>query len=274
MLMFEYLGYTGHVRLDSALWFACDATEAVVIVLLLYRRLWRTFPIFLLYVVQALIGDLGGAIILRFDGSAYNTWYLVETIADSLLLFGVLVELAWSVLRPIRPSLLRRAILPLIGVILTVGGAIWPFSDLPALAGASQQVHLIAHLQQTVSIMQIIFLFALIGGSQLLSIGWRDRELQIATGLGFFSLVSISIAVLHTHETLWVQYRQLLLVEIGAYICSMLYWVVSFVQKEAERREFTPEMRRVLLALAGAAHATRTALEESPRGQSDARRRR
>ena len=48
--------------------------------------------------------------------------------------------------------------------------------------------------------MRILFFLAIAGCSQLLSIGWRDRELQIATGLGFFSIVSLTVAMLHTSQ--------------------------------------------------------------------------
>ena len=95
---------------------------------------------------------------------------------------------------------------------------------------------------------QVVVFFALVAGGQLLSIGWRDRELQIATGLGFFSFVSIAMAFLQMHETSWAEYRQLISIEIGASICCLLYWIVSFAQREAKRREFTPEMQRILLA--------------------------
>jgi hypothetical protein len=50
---------------------------------------------------------------------------------------------------------------------------------------------------------------------------------------------------------------------VASYICSLLYWVFSFAQKEAERREFTPQMRSFLLAAAGAARTTRVALNDS-----------
>ena len=123
-------------------------------------------------------------------------------------------------------------------------------------------------LQQTVSILQIVFFIVLIAGSQLLSISWRDRELQIATGLGFFSFVDIASAVLQMHQTSYLQYRHLFRIEIGAYVCSLAYWVVCFMQQEAERRQFTPEMQRILLSVAGAAHATRIALTEPQTGES------
>jgi hypothetical protein len=45
--------------------------------------------------------------------------------------------------------------------------------------------------------------------------------------------------------------------------------VVSFAQKEAERREFTPQMRSFLLAAAGAARTTRVAMTESRKEKSE-----
>jgi len=249
------------------LWLGGDVADAAVIALFLYRRLWRYFPVFLLYVVWVLVGDAGGAIVFRSDHSGYATWYLTATVIDSILLFGVLVELAWSILRPVRASLSRRALIPVVGFVLAIGAAIWPFTALPGLAGASQERNLIAHLQQTVSIVQIIFFLALIACSQLLSIGWRDRELQIASGLGFFSFVGIATAILEMHGTSWVRYAHLFRIEIGANICTLAYLAVCFAQKEAKRREFTPEMQHILLAVAGAAHATRSALTDSRAGR-------
>jgi hypothetical protein len=48
----------------------------------------------------------------------------------------------------------------------------------------------------------------------------------------------------------------------------VLYWAYCFSQKEAARRAFTPEMQRLLLAVAGAAHSTRVALTESQTGMT------
>lgn len=234
---------------------------------LLYRRLWRAFPLFSAYIGWELIGDVGAKVVLHSFRSSYATWYLSETIVDSILLFGVLVELGWSILRPLRASLSRRALILVIGLILAVGAAVWPFAALPGLAGATGELRYLVQIGQTVSILQIVFFLALIASSQVLSIGWRDRELQIATGLGFFSVVSLATAALHMQETTVVQYRHLFRVEIGASICSLVYWIVSFAQKEAERREFTPEMQRILLAVAGAARANRVALTESRPGR-------
>jgi len=49
----------------------------------------------------------------------------------------------------------------------------------------------------------------------------------------------------------------------ASYSCCLLYWAYSFARKEAERREFTPQMQNFLLAMAGTARTTRMALADS-----------
>ena len=251
------------MSLDNALWLAGIVTEAAVFGLLLYRRVWRVLPVFCAYCVWDLLINTGNYAVRRFFLGSYLTVYLVETVVDSALQFGILVELSWSVLRPLRTSLSRRALVVVGVLIVAVGAAIWPFAAPSGLAYLSTEAHILVRLQQTVSILRILFFLALAAGSQLLSIGWRDRELQVATGLGFYSLVGISVAMLNTRPTMGPYYSLLNQVVIASYLCSLLYWVFSFAQKEAERREFTPQMQSLLLAVAGAARSTRVGLEDS-----------
>jgi hypothetical protein len=42
-----------------------------------------------------------------------------------------------------------------------------------------------------------------------------------------------------------------------------MYWVFCFAQKEPERREFSPQMQSMLLAVAGAARTTRLAMTDA-----------
>lgn len=258
------------MNLDLLFLFSGCIAEAAVIGLLLYRRLWRAFPFFLAYNVWSLIGSAGGYAIFRGNSKLYLTAYIVVVVVDSVLLFGVLVELGWSVLRPLRASLPRSALAVVAGLILALGAAIWPFAAFPGAVHLSREMAALMRMQQTFSILRVLAFVALAAGSQLLSIGWRDRELQIATGLGFNSLVGLGVAMLHMHQTTRAQYSNWNEVVVASYLCSLLYWVVSFARKEAERREFTPQMRSFLLAVAGAAHTTRIALEDS--GKADVRK--
>ncbi|MGB7546773.1 MAG: hypothetical protein WBM14_03410 [Terracidiphilus sp.] len=157
-------------------------------------------------------------------------------------------------------------------MILAVGAAIWPFAGIRSLSILDPGIRGIVHVQQTASILRVLVFLVMAGCSQVLSIGWRDRELQVATGLGFYSLVSLGAAMLHTHETTVNQYSHLNQFVVASYLCSLLYWVFSFAQKEAERREFTPQMQSFLLAVAGVARADRVALTDSSAAEERRRR--
>jgi len=193
-------------------------------------------------------------------------------VSDSLFQFGVLVEVSWSVLRPLRASLPRWTPLAVATLILIVGAAVWPFVSSPVLNTSPLASRMIFHVDETFAILRILFFLILAGCSQLLSIGWRDRELQIATGLGFYSLVSLAVAMRHTSQTYGTQYHLLDQLMAFSYVCSLAYWGVCFATKEAQRREFTPQMQSLLLAMAGTARSTRIALTESSVDKSRDRR--
>lgn len=262
------------MRLDDILSFVYIPVEAALIWLLLYKRVWRQFPFFFAYCAWDLSSNIVVRAFVHFDRSApsfdatYLHLYSVETIVDSAFLFCVLVEVGWSVLRPIRSSLTRGSLLVVGALILLAGAAIWPFSAFAGLAhAASRPWLLLAQLVQTVSTLRMLFFLLLAASSQLLSIGWRDRELQIATGLGFYSFVTIALSIFQAHQSTRSQYIVFYEFGVAAFLCSLLYWMYCFSQQEAERREFTPEMQRLLLAVAGAAHATRIGLTGSETGK-------
>jgi ABC-type transport system involved in cytochrome c biogenesis permease subunit len=152
----------------------------------------------------------------------------------------------------------------IVGILIAAAGAaIWPFAGIQGLSTFPAEWRNLVHVQQTASILRILFFLVLAGCSQLLSIGWRDRELQVATGLGFYSIISVAVAVLHSRQGMGQEYRNLNRFVAVSYLGSLVYWVVSFAQQEAERREFSPQMRSALLAAAGAARTTRVALTDS-----------
>ncbi len=248
------------LSVDTLIWLAATLTEVVVIGLLFYRRIWRTLPVFCGYCIWDVLSN----VIDHYYQAKYFQILFAQAILDSAFLICVLVELVWSVLRPLRASLPRSAMLLVGALIVVAGAAIWPFAALPGLEHATSRMGLVfAQLEQTTSILRILFFLLLAGGSQLLSIGWRDRELQVATGLGLYSIVSLTVSVLQTHQTTASQWVYLFRFETASYVCCLVYWAFSFARQEAERREFTPQMQNFLLAVAGSARATRVAMTES-----------
>lgn len=250
------------MSLDLAFWLAAIGAEIVFIAILCLKRVYRTLPVFCAYLGWVLLSDVGMMVISRQLPDRYFQAFLVEMPLDSLFQFCVLLELAWSVFRPLRASLPRWSILVLAAVILLVGLAVWPVAGKLALTGYPAQWHLLFQLQQTFSILRVLVFLALAALSQFLAIGWRDRELQIATGLGLYSLVSLGAQTLHTHPASPALFHGVDQIVMASYLCSLVYWTVSFLQKEAPRREFSPHMQSLLLSAAGAARSNRIALED------------
>lgn len=237
--------------------------EAATIIVVASRQGFRRFPVFTLYLVWSLVIDAGGYYLSVHNPNRYERLYPYEVAVDSLFQFGVLLELSRSVLRPVRNYLPKWFPIVLGVVILAVCAAIWPLARAAEVPDLSRELHRLLHLQQSFSILRILFFLLLAGCSQLLSLDWRDRELQIATGLGIYSMVSVAVSVLHARPQLRPMWDALSLVDQASFICALLYWSVSFVQREAERREFTPQMQNLVLAMAGTARSTRVALTES-----------
>jgi len=252
------------VTLDNQIWFATVVAEVAIVALLFYRRVWRTLPVFFIFCSWGLVSDVGNYVIQQHFSQSYTTAYFVETIVESILEFGILVELAWAVLRPIRASLPRRSLLVVCVLIVAAGAALWPFSGIRDLGHYPAVWRYLVHVQQTASFLRVLFFLLLAGCSQLLSIGWRDRELQVATGLGFYSVVSMGVTVLQSHQGMGQQYIHLNQFVSASYVLSVSYWAFSFATKEAARREFTPQMQSFLLAMAGTARTARISMAEPP----------
>ena len=253
------------MTLDNDLELVSSLLQTAVIALLFFRRIYRALPLFSAYLVWLLLAQGLNLILSKYPIQVYERGFLVVSLIDSAFLFCVLVELSMSVLKPIRSSLPRWTFLLVGGLLALAFVLVWPFATPPGVGQWNPASQRIIHLDITSSILQIVFVLALAGFSQLLSIGWRDRELQIATGLGFFSLVNLSVTLLHMNQGAGnsFQYHYLDDVVAGSFIVSMIYWIVSFAQKVPERREFTPQMQSFLLALAGQARSTRMAMTSS-----------
>jgi hypothetical protein len=249
------------VSLDTALLFAGIALEAGAIFVLFRQKITRILPVFSIYLIFSLLNDLGMLLIQKHFPGLYQSAFTVELPLDSVLQFGVLVELAWSVLKPFRSSLPRGALLAIAVLILIAAAAVWPITGATVLHYPAHW-RMLMRMEQTFSILRIIFFLALAGLSQLLAIGWRNRELQVATGLGIYSIASMGAAILHTHAAFVAQFNAIENLAAASYICSLIYWISSFLRKEAPRQEFSPQMQTFLLTVAGAARTNRMAIDD------------
>jgi hypothetical protein len=253
--------------LEPALWLLGVVLEAAIIGLLVQRRIARLLPVFFVYCCWNFISDLTSRMIqMRFGDQVYFRFFEIALSIDTVMLLSVLVELTWSVVRPYRASISRSFILKIAFGIIVLACIVWPFTGTGQLRLPHEWV-LVFRIQQTSATLRILFFLALAGMSQLLAIGWRNRELQIATGLGFYSLMSLGAILVHMHHLSAERFHYIDNLVSASYACSLIYWVVSFTQQEAPRQKFTPRMQNLLLTVAGTAGASRLKLEEDRKSQ-------
>ena len=137
----------------------------------------------------------------------------------------MLVELAWSVLRPFHAMPPRRVLAATALGVLFAGGLAWPFTMESGLAQMDWDYVLMIRLSLTFSILRVVFFLALAATSHWLTVGWRNRELQVATGLGMYSLVSLAGVMVHKHQAVKTDgYHWVELAISASYLVSLAYW--------------------------------------------------
>jgi hypothetical protein len=257
------------VAFDSILALSSAVGETVALAFLLRRGVGRILPVFCAYLAWTIVSDLTGLYFLFHPSfSSYIFFYKIEMIVDALLQFTVLVELGWSVLRPVRASLPRGTIFVLAGLVALAGILIWPLAGMTTPSYLKGQGITIFHLAQTFTILRIVCFLVMASFSQLLSIGWRDRELQIATGFGFYSIVSLIATLLYSHQSSSQGLHMVARAVPISYLGTLSYWVFSFATKEQERKEFSPQMQQLLVLMGGGARSGSIALTDLPSKRS------
>ena len=214
------------------------------------RNIQRQFPVFTLYIAESCISASLMLALFRYTSSGfYFRAYIVDLSVSSVLEFAVLAELIWLVLRPLHAYLPRVAWLVPIVLVLLSALLIWPIAGFAVPAHLDSFGQLYYKLQATIAILRIVVFLTIAAFSRLLALGWRDRELQIATGLGFYSVVYLAVTEIHVHQAVGGSYHFLDQLEVISYLLSLGYWLLMLGSREVPRKEFTRSMKSFVLRL-------------------------
>jgi hypothetical protein len=249
-------------QIDELLFGIGLAGQILLLVILLRRRLYRSFPIFCFYILYASISDIGFWFFLRHaSDKSYAMAYFADNVCEFLLQFGILVEVGWNVLNPVRRSLPRASLVVFFGM-LVIGTAIPVViaSNFP-LARADRWANYFLVVSFVVSILRVAIFAVIAGFSQLLGVGWKNHVLQIATGLLAYSVATLLVEMLHRYTgtgnmAVFRLHEQLRMIVW----CMVLgYWSYSLSRVEAVRKEFSPKMAEFLVSISQATRHDRTA---------------
>jgi hypothetical protein len=231
--------------------------EIILLVALIARRQYKSFPVFTLYVAFDLISDIViGASIVLFPAHIARSLMFGLLPPQYLLELGILLEIAWNVLRPVHASLPRGS-LRVFGAVVALavlGGVVlaWHFDN---TGNKIQDIRV--PLDLTVGLLRMLIFVATVAFAQLLGIGWKNKVLQLATALSFYSAVSLIVSLVQRYSGRTEGLDGLVAV---AFVFEFAFLVWVFTTKEVRRREFSPQMEQFLVTLAGRAKLARTAL--------------
>jgi hypothetical protein len=233
------------------------AAEIALFVLLVARRQYKDFPVFTLYIGFNLLTNLGiGLLMLVLPPHVGRSLALSLLPLQYLLELGVLLEIAWNVLRPVHISLpagSTRVFIGSVALALLCGTLLaWH------LDGTGDKVqNFKAPLDLTFGLLRMLIFVATAGFAQLLGVGWRNKVLQLATALSFYSAVDLVVSLVQRYYGRSIGLQRIRGV---AYLLEIGFLVWAFTTKEVRRREFSPQMEQFLVTLAGRAKLARTAL--------------
>jgi hypothetical protein len=225
------------------LWLAHPVLQAGLVGILLWRKLYRTFPIFFSYVafqipVFALLISLRGD---RF----YTIFYYASwgTTAISVVLgFFVIHELFQDVFRPyhtlrdLGSVLFKWAALVMLLVAGVVAASTASATEEPLRTG-------IMTLQRSVRVVQCGLILFLLVFSRYLGTNWRQKSFGIALGFGAFASVELALVAINAASD--NVFNQVLtdFINMAAYNLTILIWVGYMLAKSPAREPATHMLR-------------------------------
>jgi hypothetical protein len=231
--------------------------EIVLLTVLLARRQYKTFPVFTLYIAFNVLTDVGlAAVMAAYPPHVGHAIALMLLPLQYLSELAVLFEIAWNVLRPVHTSLpggAIRAFVTLIVMAFLCGTLLaWHVHDT-----GNKLYDIRRPLDITVGLLRMLIFVATAAFAQVLGIGWKNKVLQLATALSFYSAVDLIVSLAARRST---GPDALEPIRGVAYALEIGFLVWAFTTKEVRRREFSPQMEQFLVTLAGRAKLARTAL--------------
>ena len=231
--------------------------EVALFVVLLVRRQYKVFPIFTLYIAFNVLYDVGiGSVAVAYSPHVGRLMALGLMPLEYLLELGVLLEIAWNVLRPVHLSLPKgslRVFSASVTLALLCGTLLaWHLDN----TGNKVQDYK-GPLDLTFGLLRMLVFVATAAFAQLLGIGWKNKVLQLATALSFYSAVDLIVSLVERYSGGSNSLEQIRSV---AFTLELGFLVWAFTTKEVLRREFNPQMEQFLVTLAGRAKLARTAL--------------
>jgi len=216
------------------LWFTGAGLQAIIGGVMLWRNLYRKFPVFLAYILSQLLRFI--ILYSAFEAGnkeLYRHAFLTLEVVDAVLSFAVIYELfaitfrAYEGIRELGWLLLRWASVVLVGVALVVAFSQSGGDKDPFLEG-------LFALEMGISVVKGGLLFLLFVLHAGLGLRWGRHGFGIAMGFGVLSSIALASVTLRFHYGIDSN-PVLSLINSAAYDCAVVAWLVAFLRSDAVR---------------------------------------
>jgi hypothetical protein len=237
--------------LDHFFWAAGFFVTLGLLFVLWYRRRARLFPFFTALYTLVVIKTVILYSVLRYGSkNQYFYAYWLLTILDTMLQLCIVYEVTSRVFRPqawlhdVRTRFAWIAALS-IGVAL---GLTWLASP-PAhtwMQSFATKGNLFA-----AALMSELFVAMMVLAANA-RLPWKAHVANIALGLGAYSLISVLIESGHSYFGVGREIPMFVLlshIRMAAYLCCVIYWIITLWRDERLVREMTAEMRGKMFTL-------------------------
>jgi hypothetical protein len=216
--------------IDLTLWLAGATMEFALLAILLYKRIYRSLPVFCFFLAWCLLSDIGMAIAVRLP-NAYLPATLASITGDALFQLAILAELGKAVLRHNHVQPPSKAVLVLLGLVACLIAGILNQWTIPTEYPFLQMLYMV--LLQVFAALRVVFLLTLVWWTSVQKLSWPTRELQILTGLGVYIMVTLCVVILHTRKVAAVEYHRLDQLLVASYLFTLAYWILASTTKVA-----------------------------------------
>jgi len=241
--------------IDNLFWGLASVGEGLLLGILLFRKAYRTFPLFTAWIAfSALSEPLYYFLIRHADSRTYLNADFSQSLMLAALELCVLLEIALNVIAPAMKSLPKVlfAVFAVIIIAVGIGGLFFAAHANEATLAHPRTIFVV---NNTVAILRLVTFLLIAGFAQILGLGWKNHVLQVASGLAFYAAVSLVTTLLqnrmHGGPGYYQEYHSMQQLAAASYLCALYYWCYSFARQEAQRKEFSPQMTQLLVSISG-----------------------
>jgi len=235
--------------LDNVLWAAGFIGHVALLVVLLFRGRWRTFPVFSAFIAYNVAVTVVLFLIYKFGTRhGYSVAYWTTDVGDFAFQLAIVYEIARQVLRPtgtwIRDARKSFLLWSSLGVLVALAVALLVRPD------AASTISLL-EIRETLftALLTCEVFLAMIFAANRLGLQWRSHVMALAQGLTVWALVALAsdaanIALGWNRDFIVFDH-----IKMFCYLGALLFWIVSFWLPERERAPLSAEMSEYLVAL-------------------------